>query len=240
MDELKKRPGFMIYFDDAQAWDVYLTDEELGQIFRAMLHYARDGIEPDSLPKHLMLLFCTMRGKLDRDCKKYSETCERRKQAAIAREAKKRSTTYRGATVHSCDNSAQLSQQAPTATIPVTKTVPVTETYTKHNTTTYPIEQIKELWNVLWSEQATQSDAAAFQRMVNDGYSLEDIQQAMRQAHERADDNPIGYMFSLLRVWKENGKPKRPRESREIMQRHSDEERQKMIASAVIDLDYEE
>lgn len=128
MDELKKRPGFMIYFDDAQAWDVYLTDEELGQLFRAMLHYARDGIEPDSLPKHLMLSFCTMRGKIDRDCKKYSETCERRKQAAIAREAKKRSTTYRGTTVHSCDNSARLSQHAPTITVTETVTQTGTET----------------------------------------------------------------------------------------------------------------
>ena len=146
-------------------------------------------------------------------------------------------------TVQNSDNSAQLSQEALTVTVTETVpvTVPVTETYTLSNTTTtYSFDQLTELWNVLWSVQATQSDTEAFQKMVNEGYTLEDIKQAMRQAHERADENPIGYMVSLLRVWKENGKPKRPRESREIMQRHSDEERQKMIASAVIDLDYED
>ena len=121
----------MIYFDDAQAWDVYLTDEELGQLFRAMLHYARDNIEPDGLPKHLMMLFCTMRGKLDRDCKKYSETCERKKQAAIAREAKKKSGIYRGTVVQSCHDTAQLSQQAPTVT--VTKTITQAGTKTIKN-----------------------------------------------------------------------------------------------------------
>ena len=255
-DNTRERPGFMIYTEDARIWDEFLTDAELAQLVRAIIHFVDNATEPEGLPKHVDILYRTMRGKIARDRKKYDAMCERKKQAAIIRESKKKvresqskseenidntrkNEDTESTTVQNSDKSAQLPQEALTVTVPVT--VPVTETYPLSNTTTtYPVDQLTELWNVLWSVQATQSDTAAFQKMVNEGYTLEDIKQSMRQAHERADDNPIGYMFSLLRVWKENGKPKRPRESREIMQRYSDEERQKMIASAVIDLDYEE
>lgn len=260
MGDTRERPGFMIYTEDARIWDEFLTDAELAQLIRAIIHFVDSATEPEGLPKHVDILYRTMRGKITRDRKKYDAMCERKKQAAIIRESKKKvresqdkseenidntrkNKDKESTTVQNSDNSAQLSQEALTVTVTETVpvTVPVTETYTLSNTTTtYSFDQLTELWNVLWSVQATQSDTEAFQKMVNEGYTLEDIKQAMRQAHERADENPIGYMFSLLRVWKENGKPKRPHESREIMQRHSNEEIQKMIASAVIDLDYEE
>ena len=258
MSDTRERPGFMVYTEDARIWNEFLTDAELAQLVRAIIHFVDNATEPEGLPKHVDILYRTMRGKIARDRKKYDAMCERKKQAAIIRESKKKvresqdkseenidntrkNEDTESTTVQNIDNSAQLSQEALTVT--VTETENVTLTYPPYNTTTttYNIpEQLTTLWKTLWSASPTYNETAAFKKMVNEGYTLEDIQQAMRQAHERADDNPIGYMFSLLRVWKENGKPKRPHESREIMQRHGNDERQRAIASAIINLDYDD
>lgn len=255
-ENTRERPGFMVYTEDARIWDEFLTDAELAQLFRAVVRYVDKGTEPDDLPKHVFILYRTMRGKIERDRHKYDAMCERRQQAAIIREAKKKvresqkedakklddtrkNEKEQSTIVQSCDNSAQLSQEALTVTVtePVTLTVPLTYPEPKTATTTYNVpEQLTQLWQTLWSASPTYSDTAAFEKMVNEGNQLEDIAQAMREAHQKADENPIGYMFALLKAWKVHGKPHRPTESRDILQRRSLEERREAYEAAIVDL----
>lgn len=252
MADTRERPGFMLYTEDARIWDEFLTDAELAQLFRAVVRYVDKGTEPDDLPKHVFILYRTMRGKIERDRRKYDAMCERRQQAAITREAKKKvresqsenaknidntkkNEDTESTTVQNCHNSAELSQQALTVTETVTLTE--TETYPKPKTTTTNIpEQLTTLWQTLWSASPTYNETAAFEKMVNEGNELEDIQQAMREAHQKADENPIGYMFALLKAWKVHGKPHRPTESRDILQRRSLEERREAYEAAIVNL----
>ena len=255
----KDRPGFMIYFEEALIWDKYLNAEEMSALFRAILHYAKSGTEPEKMPLHVKIFYDQMRGKIKRDQQKYDRTCEKRRQAAIIREAKKKvresQNDTRENTVNTrkneikdstsvtdmqiSDDGADLSQQALTVTRNhVTRNHVTPNAYPQ--TISSSVDEIKKYWELIWGKTATEREIEAFYKMVNERYELEDIRDALRKAHQNADDNPAGYMLTILKDWKEHGKPKRPYESRELMQRHSDEDRRQSWAAAVVDLDSEE
>lgn len=249
----RERPGFMIYFEEALIWDKYLNAEEMSTLFRAILHYAKSREEPQEMPLHLKIFYDQMRGKIRRDQEKYDKTCERRKAAAITREAKKKVRESQNYTeenqaitrkneeedstivevVQSRDNGAELSQRALTRNpYPVTcnrNPKPASSSY----------DEILKSWETIWRKAATEREAEGLLKIVNEGYELEDIHEALRIAHQNADDNPVGYMIKTLKDWKENGRPKRPRESRDIMQRYSQEERQATYSAAELNFDDE-
>ena len=66
------RPGTMIYFDILNVLDE-LTDEQVGQLFRGALKYAKDGDEPHFTDPFVRIAWVPMRDKLDRDSEKYGE-----------------------------------------------------------------------------------------------------------------------------------------------------------------------
>jgi len=76
-----KKKSFIVYNDIAEQVNT-LPDDERGRLFSAMLSYAADGIEPDSLGEAGTMAFRWIRAQMDRDRAKYEDICERRSQYA--------------------------------------------------------------------------------------------------------------------------------------------------------------
>ena len=81
---MSKRPGVLLYFDRVLFLD-RLSDEQNGQIFRAAIQYARDGVVPEFSDPALLIAWDFLRPALDEDAEKYLAKCERNKQNAVKR-----------------------------------------------------------------------------------------------------------------------------------------------------------
>lgn len=71
--------GFVLYYDYRIHLDL-LSDEERGQLFKALLDYGELGIEPD-LTGAALMAFSFIRSQIDRDTAKYIEKCRKRSEA---------------------------------------------------------------------------------------------------------------------------------------------------------------
>lgn len=80
--------SFILYTSDYQLIEG-LTDEQLGQLTRALFTYARDGkiIQLDPVVR---MAFVFIKDKIDRNQGKYQARCEKNRQIALEREARKR------------------------------------------------------------------------------------------------------------------------------------------------------
>ena len=74
----KEQKGFIVY-GDTKALADELTDEQLGQLFRAMLTYFTDGKAP-KFAGVLKFVWITVRQQMDRDMEKYEKKCERNRE----------------------------------------------------------------------------------------------------------------------------------------------------------------
>lgn len=80
--------SFILYTSDYQLIEG-LTDEQLGQLTRALFIYARDG-EVINLEPVVRMAFVFIKDKIDRNKGKYQARCEKNRQIALEREARKR------------------------------------------------------------------------------------------------------------------------------------------------------
>ena len=80
--------SFILYTSDYQLIEG-LTDEQLGQLIRALFIYARDG-EVINLEPVVRMAFVFIKDKIDRNQGKYQARCEKNRQIALEREARKR------------------------------------------------------------------------------------------------------------------------------------------------------
>lgn len=80
--------SFILYTSDYQLIEG-LTDEQLGQLTRALFIYARDG-EVINLEPVVRMAFAFIKDKIDRNQGKYQARCEKNRQIALEREARKR------------------------------------------------------------------------------------------------------------------------------------------------------
>lgn len=58
-----------------------LSNEKMGELFKAIFDYEIDGIEPSLSSPDIEMAFKFLKLNLDINAKKYTETCEKRKQA---------------------------------------------------------------------------------------------------------------------------------------------------------------
>ena len=72
----KEIKSIILYLDSAVAID-YLTDEQAGILFKAVLRYGRNGQMLESSDTALTALFTMLCTQIDRDHRKYEERCER-------------------------------------------------------------------------------------------------------------------------------------------------------------------
>lgn len=73
-DENQKK-SFIVYFDWGEALS-YFSNEEVGEIFRAVFSYAKDGTEPEFSQNTLNGVFTFMKSALDRDREAYEAKCK--------------------------------------------------------------------------------------------------------------------------------------------------------------------
>ena len=72
----KEIKSIILYLNSAVAID-YLTDEQAGVLFKAVLRYGRNGQMLESSDTALTALFTMLCTQIDRDHRKYEERCER-------------------------------------------------------------------------------------------------------------------------------------------------------------------
>ena len=70
--------SFLIYLDYEEQFNL-LTDEQIGQLMRAIMKYEKTKEEPQ-LDGMLKMAFSFIKTQLDRDREKYEEKCERNRQ----------------------------------------------------------------------------------------------------------------------------------------------------------------
>ena len=68
------KKSFLIYYEYEEQLSI-LSDEELGQLIRAIFKYEKDNVEPN-FKGVLQIAFLFIKGNLDRDRDKYDKRCE--------------------------------------------------------------------------------------------------------------------------------------------------------------------
>ena len=75
-----KLKTFLLYAEAAPQIDL-LSNEEAGQLFKALFHYVADGEELVTDNRVLAMTFAVFKAQIDRGATKYEETCQKRKEA---------------------------------------------------------------------------------------------------------------------------------------------------------------
>ena len=72
---MAQKNSFLLY-QDYREHLALLSDEELGQLLLALFDYAESKRQPENLSSAAMMAFSFIRAQMDRDEKRYEETCE--------------------------------------------------------------------------------------------------------------------------------------------------------------------
>lgn len=84
------RPGVMIYFDVIPAIEL-LSSSDSGDLLKAILHYAKDGIDP-VIPERLQIAWSFIKPLIDRDNERYEGMAQQNRYKAYKRECKRTDT----------------------------------------------------------------------------------------------------------------------------------------------------
>lgn len=85
---MSERPGFMVYFDSAPAFE-RLSDGDAGKLIKAVFSYASTGaLMP--LDGMTAMAFDLLRPRLDRDAEKYEQTIQRRRYGGYSKACRER------------------------------------------------------------------------------------------------------------------------------------------------------
>lgn len=86
---MSERPGVMVYFDDIRPLQRWLSVEDAGALFLAILDYAQYG-EVKELPGNASIAFDVLKPHIDKDARTYADKCLKKKHAAYVRWARDR------------------------------------------------------------------------------------------------------------------------------------------------------
>ena len=90
---MNEKPGVVLYFDVLPALK-FLSNEQMGKLFKAILEYGESERTPDFADDPLLgMAWCFVGPRIDRDGESYGEKKEQRKYAVYCREAKKCNVT---------------------------------------------------------------------------------------------------------------------------------------------------
>ena len=76
-----KLKTFLLYIENAPQVEL-LSDEEAGQLFKALYRYVGEGEELHTNNRVLEMIFSTIKSQIDRGQERYQSICEKRKEAA--------------------------------------------------------------------------------------------------------------------------------------------------------------
>ena len=84
------QPGFTVFWEDLETYVESLSDEDMGCVLRALWWYYSDGDDEDwpGMWPGPRLMYNQLLQKIDAQCDKYEETCERNREIAKKRGAK--------------------------------------------------------------------------------------------------------------------------------------------------------
>ena len=81
--------SFIVFCDRLNELEM-LTDEQAGKLMKALFRYASTGdVISDSEDVAVKLIFSVMKSAIDENCTKYNNRCEKNRQIALEREAKR-------------------------------------------------------------------------------------------------------------------------------------------------------
>lgn len=80
-EQTMEKQTFILYVESANQVDI-LTDEEAGQLLKALFRYVSDGEMLVTENRTLAIVFSAIKTRIDRDSAKYAEICVKRKKAA--------------------------------------------------------------------------------------------------------------------------------------------------------------
>ncbi|MBQ9484165.1 MAG: hypothetical protein IJU82_08230 [Ruminiclostridium sp.] len=81
----KRRKGFLVYLDYLDYFE-FLSDEQLGKVFRCLFSYAAGFSSiPDDFTDAMNMMFCMMVNNYERDSEAYEKVCEMRSENAKKR-----------------------------------------------------------------------------------------------------------------------------------------------------------
>lgn len=93
---LAEKKSFLIYLDNQKQVNM-LTDEQAGRLFKALFEFAKNGTETDFDDGMMTMIFSFMADSITRDTAKYNAKCEKNREIAIEREARRRAERERQA-----------------------------------------------------------------------------------------------------------------------------------------------
>jgi len=91
--------SFLIYHEYKEHFDL-LSDEELGQLLRAVMDYEITDTAPEFQNGLLKMAFSFMKNTLDRDKKKWTDKCEKNKESARKRWDSENANAYKRIQTH--------------------------------------------------------------------------------------------------------------------------------------------
>lgn len=74
------RKGGFLWYEDAEQFDL-LTDEQLGQLIRALINYSKTGVRGTFDDRAVAMAFSFLASRDDRDGARYEAVCEKRREA---------------------------------------------------------------------------------------------------------------------------------------------------------------
>lgn len=74
------RKGVFLWYEDAEQFDL-LTDEQLGQLIRALINYSKTGVRGTFDDRVVAMAFSFLASRDDRDGARYEAVCEKRREA---------------------------------------------------------------------------------------------------------------------------------------------------------------
>lgn len=77
---MMKLKTFLLHTEAVSQIDL-LSDEEAGQLIKALFHYAAEGAEPVSPNRVLTMTFAVLKAQIDRETERYNGICQKRKEA---------------------------------------------------------------------------------------------------------------------------------------------------------------
>lgn len=78
---MKEKKSFLVYFDWEAPFDC-IDDESLGELFRAIMKYAKNGEAPEFADPTLYIIFSFVKTTIDRDYALYEEKCKKNSENA--------------------------------------------------------------------------------------------------------------------------------------------------------------
>lgn len=184
-----EQKGFIVYKDLHAVVDE-LTDEQAGQLFRGMIKYFSEGIEP-KFEGVLKFVFIPIKQQLDRDAEKYVEKCEKNRENIKKRWAKK-ADAYDGIRTYTKDTNTNTKTNKDTKKDKDKDTTTTTDTNVGGSSSD---DDYFDIWKRLSPEDR---DAIYKIYPESGGFLIDEVYAEVKRTRRKVND-PVTYVLGYAR-----------------------------------------